>query len=221
MLYSYINEINKKSLVLYIVIIIVSVLYFNNKKITLGTLLGIFSGVMLAIYLKNKDTINLTNENTQHDIKLKNIHPSAVHVGDYREITDFIFSIQDMYIYNPPAFEEMIVNIDKFFGVYKEIMIDSTLAGVKFSIINKLKHNTLNSLHSIIFMLPANKILIHKHENAIKKLDELLNVYLNRVYNMYNANLQTYGYDTRTPLLDTNMIPNNFYEKNIYTYEFM
>lgn len=224
MIYNYIKQIDTKSLFLYIIILIICLFYFHGKNITLGTIFGILTGVVVISYIISKKAVTLTNEDVQHDLKLKAIHPTSKYIGEFRELTDFVFSVQDMYMYNPPAFEEMIINIDKFFKIYKEVLIDPSMAGIEFSILNKFKYNAINALHSIIFTLPANKQLVSKHEEAYKTLEKLINVYMNKIYRINIANIQKFGYRTNTVILNTvdlPAIPINTYDKNIFTYEFI
>lgn len=221
MVYQYIKQIDGKSLFFYIIIFIICLLYFNNKNITLSTILGIIIAITLIYTINEKNTIDQTNKDVQHDVKLNSIHPKPTYLGDYREITDFVFTIQDFYMYNPPVFEEMILFIDKFLGVYKEIILDPTLAGVKYEILNTAKTNAVNALHSIIYSLPANKQIIEKHHIAIETLNQLLDVYLNNVYKANDAITQIHGYKTNTVILNIDEKPYNSYEKNIFTYEFI
>ena len=220
-IYQHVARLDNKSIFYYTVLFMICVLYFNNKNITGGTFLGIIFASVLIYFIIGKNEVDHTNQDVQHESKLKSITPMPTHIGEYSEITDFIFSIQDFYMYNPPAFEEMILFTDRFLATYKEVRIDAGLSGIKYGILNKFRSNAVNALHSIIYMLPANKLMTEKHATSVKTLFALLDSYVTDVYNMNKDNIKTYGYRNDTVLLNTYEIPANTYEKNISTYEFV
>jgi len=209
-------NISPTSIFIYFVIFCSCLVYFKNSKTTLGTLLGVLiAGVICFLLYQYEQETLLTTEKI-HQTKAENIKPHPKRIQNYQDLTDFIFSVQDFYIYNPQAFIELIESLDTFLDVYESVMIDETLAGDLYSIAEEYKLKTLNSLHSFIITLPSSKKLTNKFDNSIKIYEELLNNYLYQIYEKNKKYIEKDGYFNNTKIIDLNISPYNQYTKDEY-----
>ena len=73
-----------------------------------------------------------------------------------------------------------------------------------------------------LFKLPSNKLFINKYDRAHERLDTLLTKYLNEMYDAYNKNLLSTGYDIAKRHINVGPIEyNNYkYSSNDATYQF-
>lgn len=214
------NEIVKlikpSSIFLYIVIFCICIIYFRNINITLGIFVGIIFASICIYVLYINETTDAFNTVQLHKTKHDNIFPASKKLDNYTDLTDFVFSIQDFYVYNPQAYEDMVKSLDTFLEVYEDVLIDTSLAGQYFSIAETHKETTLNNLQSIIITIPPNKKLINKLNDALKIFEELLNKYL-LVIDMKNKEyISEHGYFNNTKLIELNISPYNKYTANAY-----
>jgi len=181
-MYTILESINQKYIFIYVVIILVFILYFRKKVIGINVLLALFIAYLVIWYIYEKNNMLNIIEEKQQDTKFNSIIPKPKKIREYDDILDLIFSIQDFYAYNPQAYEELIDNLDSFFIIYEKIFITQYLSDHNYQIAESKKQNALNVLHSLIFKLPNNKIITDKLNRAHKRLETLLNRYLNELY---------------------------------------
>ena len=206
--------IRHSSIFVYFVIFCVCIVYFRNINITLGTLLGIILSILIMCVLYYSETTTLNNTTQLHNLKSTAIKPTPKNIIKYNDLTDYIFSIQDFYEYNPQAYESLINAIDTFIEIYETILLDNALAGDYYAIAESRKLYALNSLHSIIIMIPPNKIVIKKINTAMEILEALLNKYLMLIYNANENYIKTHGYFNNTKVIELNIKPYNTYKQN-------
>lgn len=197
-----IDMLNSKTTYTYIIIIVAFILFFSNRSIGLNIVFGIGLAVLVIAYLQKKAESNVETMDSQNEIKLQQIKPVPENFSSYREIVDFFFTIQDFYFYNPPAYEEIVDNTDSFMTLYEDVLKDRKLAGQNFELMEKLKLNAMNSLHSIIHKLPSSKQYTDKLDNSVRTLEKILNKYLNEIYHLHKFNHVLYGYDNNHKVID-------------------
>lgn len=197
-----------------IVIFCVLFTYFKNKKITVGTLLWIIVSVMCIIIMHTYKQTTLSDLENLHIVKSNAINPKFDTLNNYPEITDFIFSIQDFYEYNPQSFENMSTAMTQFLRIYENINLDNVLAGTHYSHAVMCKKDALNALQSIILVIPPDKNMITKLDTAIKTLEDMLNKYLDIIYEKNNVFIKKNGYFNNTKLIDCTTEPYNTYTTN-------
>lgn len=195
------------SLFIYFIVVITSIMYFRTLNIGLNTLLGlIVASIIIYIYYQN-EVSDQTDKEALHQLKADNIYPSPKLISKYVDLTDFIFSIQDFYEYNPQAYENMIHALDTFLEIYEEVQIDSSLAGRHYDNADSQKSLILNNLHSIIISIPSSKLLIKKLDNSLQTLEELINNYLTVIYEANQNYIKTHGYFNNTKIINLNVKP--------------
>lgn len=214
-----INKIDKVTLFWYIVIIITIIFIFSKFDIKLNIVLGTLIAGVLILYLYNdyqiinKQTVELIAD------KEKLINPKPEKAFKYKRMVNYLFTIQDFFVYNPQVYEDFIENINRFFYVYEEIMVNNSSASSNYPILIDNKRGALNALQSITLILPPDVKYDIKLDTAVRELDVLLNFYLDEIKDIYNTQLYENGYDIKTKLLDNGPSPYNTYNDKYYTAE--
>ena len=202
------------------------------NNINIAITIVIMTTLAIIYYLYNKNILIDEQEQEQEleleqelaqEIKLENIVPNVDDI-EKDDIIDFLFSIQDMYEYNPLSYEEMIDYIRAFFTLY-DIILNSPTNSVRFSdyyyqIAESNKNNAVNSLHSIIYKLPNDKALMDKHTRAHKRLETILTYYINELYDKCKDNLLKNGYNIHTRAINLGPKESNTYDDKDYSYQF-
>jgi hypothetical protein len=203
------SNISSKSLFLYGVIMYGLTAYFLRQHITLNLLCGVVISIVIIYILYQKEIDNNENIKNMHTIKSKYITPTPTYLTKYDDLTDFVFSIQDFYEYNPQAYENMVDSIDTFVEIYDTVLLNKELAGDYFSIADSYKLLALNALQSIIITIPSNKNLINKLNESMQTLEKILNNYIYIIYQKNNEYITEKGYFNNTKLIDLKISPYN------------
>lgn len=221
-IYTILESINQKYIFVYVSILLAFILYFRKKDVRLNLILALFIGYLIIWYIYEKNRITDNIEEEQQKSKLGSIIPKPKKLKSYDDVLDLIFSVQDFYRYNPQAYEELIDNIDAFFVIYEKIFITQYLCEDNYQIADSKKQNALNSLHSMIYQLPNNKIMTDKLNRAHKRLETLLNRYLNEIHDKCREKIIKRGRDINTRAINTGPKEYNTYfnvDKD-FTYQF-
>lgn len=218
-----IDTIDNKHLFFYITFIIVVLLFFSRFDIKLNIVYGTLIGCIILFYYNNSIEKEKENHTTMINNKIDLIKPTPKNTLKYEEMTNFLFSIQDFYIFNPQAYTLMVSILDIFFDYYEETQLDGSIAGQKYGDMRLCKRDALNALHSLIHTMPSNENITLKLNQSITQLDELLNVYLEKVERTHNLFVHENGYNVSTKLIDKGLFAKNMYddENNIHYYEFV
>ncbi len=201
----------------------------NSINITIVAIIILLT--IYHLYNKNKNIKNISREEEEeekeeeedknYETKLENIVPNVDDIGK-DDVIDFLFSIQEMYEYNPLSYEEMIDYIKAFLTIY-DIIFDgpARFSDYYYQIAESNKINAVNSLHSIIHKLPTdNKSLMDKHTRAHKRLETILTYYLNELYDKCQDNLLKNGYSVYTRAINLGPKEYNTYDDKDYSYQF-
>lgn len=206
-----------QSIFLYLIIFCTCVAYFQNVNITIGRLFGMLVASLLIYILYSYERENNIDNTKIHAIESNNIEKFSNKIINYIDLTDFIFSIRDFYIYNPQAYENIIKSVEIFLEIYENVMLDNSMAGESYTIANIHKEVALNNLHSIIIMIPANKKIIGKLNDSMIILEKLLNRYLTKIINANKKFIEDNGYFNNTKIIEHDILPYNKY--NAYSYD--
>lgn len=224
-----IDNIDNKTLFYYIVIIILILFIISKIDVKLNIILGFFISIIIIYYLYFKNEKSIIQHTQEINNKIYNINPKSQNITKNEDIVNYIFSIQDLYIYNPQAYNEMIINIDHFIDAYDEVILNSSVSGQRYNTMTDLKRNSLNALASIINNMPPaiNNSLTDKLNKATTSLLQLLNSYLDKVEHIHNKYIYYNGYTHNTNIIHKFYLPKNTFDtdvdakyKNIHSYAF-
>lgn len=202
-IYTFVDSLDNKTLFLYIFIAIIIIGIISKFSITLNIFFGLIIATIVIMFLYEQKTHSKTLHETQVNEKLKTIKPEAPMLTEKKDeqLIDFLFSIQDFYIYNPQAYEELVDNIDGFLKIYDTLFNEEKFIFYYYKIAENKKNNALNNLHSIIYKLPKEPLMTDKFDRSHKRLETILNVKLNELYDKCMLSLKANGYNIHvTPI---------------------
>lgn len=218
-LYQHIDSWNDELIFKYAVISLIILWLCVNTYIKQTTIIT-FTIVMFVIgYFNEKymtaESSYITNKNN----KQKMITPEITsNIKSRDDLTDFIFSIQDLYAYNPIQYEEMISNIEYFYDKFQLSFVDNKTSDINYGLMEEYKRNALNSLKSIIFSIPTDNIIRTKINNATDNLDKILTNDLNKISYLIDENIYKNGYNVNTKIIDYDIKSSNEYISNYDVY---
>ena len=225
-LYTTLNQLDNPTIFKYILIIILFIFFFRNKNIGLNVFLAIIIGTIVVLYNYDKRVTIADHIEEEKKVKLESIKPQPRNFKGKTDIVDIVFSIQDFHDYNPLAFEEMIDNIDNFLEIYSILFKEGRewgnlipLCEQHYQIADSKKNNALNALHSIIFSLPNDPRIIDKLNRAHKRMETVLNKYLNLLYDACHHDLVQKGYHVERKNIYLGPKEANHYFDKDFTYQ--
>jgi len=205
------DYLNNKTIFIYVCIFIVIIFLFSLKTVALNIFYGTFVACVIIYCIHYKSHKNAEMRNNIIDNKVTEISDNAnIHILNNKELISLLFSIKDIYYYNPDAYTEMMVALNNFTEIYEIIQEDKSLAGIYFDHMNTYKKQSLNALHSLIISVD-NKDIIKKINTATNVLEYILLDYLNDVYHTNSENIHKKGYTTQTKIINLGPNPINSY----------
>jgi len=197
-IYSFIESINNQLLFLYIVIIIIFIYFFIKIDIRLNVFLALILAIGVILYINEKEQRVHQIEENILNTKKSAIKPESPHLTNInKDLIDFIFSVQDFYQFNPQAFEEFVDDIDAFLVLSDTIRNDVNLCNYYYQIADTKASNALNVFHSLLYNLPVDPVFTEKLVRAHKRLETILNRYLNELYDLCETFLFQTGYNVQ------------------------
>lgn len=220
-LYEYIDTWDGKMVFTYIVIFIFVVWFFSKKNIGINILVGILVASFIISYLNHKSMANTDTKQEILNIKKDSIKPKTTKGFKHNDIINFLFSIQDLYRYNPLQYEKMVQHIHNFFELYEISFVEKKRANINYKIMENEKRDSLNSLTSLIFSLPNDIRTKEKINNAAVILDSILTNYLDQIGYISDEYLYKNGYNVDTKIINYGTKPFNEYSDiyKPYSYE--
>lgn len=212
-------SIDKNELFIYGFIFMIIISFISKFNITLSVILGI----IIAYYITN----HLYQSSQNHDNKQKsltekkadNVRPNVEEIKKYTDVTNFLFTIQDFYVYNPPAYEEMVKSIKNFFLIYEESNKIPDTAHKNYSVAELQYNNAVNCLHSIILNANTNRNGDDKISRSVEVLHKILYKYLEEIELIIKKDIKYNGYNTKTKALGEKYKPYNYSEFSKYTFD--
>lgn len=213
--YDIIRGISNQDLFRYVVITIVLIAILRPN-----IFLALFFAFLYIWYDYNKLRVTHVEPKVQEALKIESITPPPINFIDKEDIIDFVFSIQDWYNYNPQAYEEMTGNLEMFFELYTQIKLGSQFCDQYYQLAEVRKQNALNALHSMIYTIPTDKVVMDKFNRAHRRLDTLLTAYQNKMYNACQYSLLKDGYNINRSVINKGPKEYNVYDDKNFTYQF-
>ena len=213
-----IDNVDRSTMFLYVSIFIIILFIFSKIEIKLNVIFGTFVAIGILTYLysnsqKSKRVIDELN------IKKINSVLPLPQTKEHKEIINFLFSIQDLYVINPQVYENMVEHVDYFFDLYKETLNNDSLAGMNYQLMVDQKRFILNSLMQIDFGMKQNTEYDLKLEKSVKVMENILDNYLSLVHTIYNEHVYKHGLDSKTVIINRNkeIRPYNTYNDKLFS----
>lgn len=204
--------LDNKTFFFYIIIFIGIIYAFSSVQIGLNIFFGTLVSFIVIYYLYNNYKEKQETENKTKSFQEANLLPKPEIFSEHSDIVKYLFSIQDFYIYNPQAYEEMTTNLALFFRTYKEANENKKQAGINHGLMLTYKSNAVNALHSIIHGIPDTTKYTDKLNESIVILQEVLDEYLIKIERLQKEYLFEYGYNNETKLIHKGELPYNHYD---------
>jgi hypothetical protein len=220
-LFVYIDEWNGNKLFTYLVILIILIFIFSKKNVTLNLIVALGVAYFIISYLNHQSKV--TNDTLQDIVNIKedNIKPKPKKTTlKQSDIRNFLFSVQDLRVFNAQAYEEMIKKIDDFFEYYSIVFVEPSRSYIYYGLMEQAKRDALNSLTSLIFLVPEDKRVRAKLNRATNVLDKILTTYLDQISYVADEYTHKYGYNVNTKVLNYGAKPYNQYDDIFQPYSY-
>lgn len=214
-----IEKSDSKTLFFYGIVIIILLSIFQYLSIGTNILIAFFLAILIIVYFNSKNQYTEKSNKEIYDNKVDLIKPKPKRIQNYPKLVDFIFSIQDFYLYNIPAYEQMIDSIDNILELYEETKINYSVAGINYNLIDSERKEAVNNLHSIIYNIPSNTFMLNKLNSTIDELNNLLYEILDEIYTYYKLYIYNNGYNRGTIEIIRGPKPENFYNNEPYSFD--
>jgi hypothetical protein len=220
--FTFIDAIHNKQLFQYVVITLIVLFFFLKISIGLNIILSLIISIGIIFYLNEKENVETLIDEKQDSIKYETIKPklNKLNFDTDSDIVDFLFSIQDFYVYNPEAYEEMIDNLNSFYTLIENTFNEPTFCTYYYQIAFSKKNNALNSLQSLIFNLPTEAAFNDKFNRAHERLETILNKKMNDLYDECEKHIFKNGRNTVTTPLMKGPQGYNVFNDEEYSYQF-
>lgn len=212
-LYEYIDTWNGPTLFVYIVIVFFVIWIFSRSKIGINVYIGIIVAAFLVNYLNNRALVAADTNEDIKKIKQDEIKPKLNdEASNHDNLLSMLFSIQDMYPYNPQQYEVMIKAINDFYELYKLSFLDDSTVFVNYEMMKQYKRDALNALKSMIFSVPVDKNIIDKVNTSVSVLDGIMTTDLDQISYLSDNRTYKYGFDVNTKVILGGPKPFNTYD---------
>jgi len=191
--------IDNKSYFTYIIIFIVVVFVFSKYNIKLNILLG-FIVASIIIYFLIKKKINKQELKIKDNVEKKTLIDPTIN-GDYDDIINFVFYIQDLRPYTELNYIELVNQLNEFIEAYENGK-DGKNVSLYYNLANRKRYNVLNAMHSMLFGFSETKIMMNKLKNGLNTINNILQKYLDELEDIYNEKIKNNGYTEETQIID-------------------
>src|SRR5579872_42091 len=181
-LYLHVDSWDGERLFIYVVVFILIIWLFTKCDMGINILIGIIIAVFVISYLNNRFITTTSTLEELQTIKKNIIKPKLNDdAQEQMPIVDFTFSIQDLYAYNPLAYEEMIKNINQFYDKYTTCFSDTSTCDINYGFMEQYKRDAMNALMSMIYTLPDDPKVRNLVDTAASVLDGIMTKHLDQI----------------------------------------
>lgn len=214
------DNINVVTIFWSVVLLIMIIFVFSHLNITLGIIFGTGIALLIIWYIYTNDISQQQEDLEIIKHKQKMIIPQQDASAEYNEITNFLFSIQDFYYYNPQAYEDVVESMDKFFELYQESKNDNSIAGTNYQTMIDNRRDIMNSLQSICFKMLQNVKYDAKLQLSIDYVNNILQKYIDEVKEINAKYNYDFGLNLKSIIINSDpTVPYNTYNDELFTYE--
>ena len=179
--YKFINDIQSKNILIYVIIISIFITIFGEFNLNIGHIIGIVFGIIIIYYFNDYYTIQYEDEIQTTEMKLNSIIPKPSFFYIDATIIDLVYNLLEFSNFNPSDFAKMIYNIDNLFKL--ELDFEKGVANCDFIYDNvrQLKKDALNNMVNILNSIPAIDSLRKKFTEGIKTMQIYLQDHLDKI----------------------------------------
>ena len=218
--YQILETADKQTVFIYAVILLLSISLFKRHVIGLNIIFGVFVAIVIIMYKSEQNNVKGNQAENIYNTKLQSIKPQPKNLEKESNIIDFLFSVQELYNYNPQAYEELVDALDAFILLNEVIKEGDRFCENDYEIAVTKKHSALNALHSIIHTTPSEINFNNKFNRSLLVLEEILNQYLDDMYKICNEKVINEGYNIERKIIDRGPKPAEYYKEKLFSYDF-
>jgi len=171
-----------------------------GSSLNTHALYGLIGTVLIMIYLNY-----MKNSTQKKNILDKSIPQSSyIHYGDLEK---FFISAQNFYKYNPQAYEDFIEQFDSFMLLHSAA--DPRASCRNYNSLMDKKKSIMFAFDSISLNLTPELVRKTGFANCSKKLNNLLDTYLQNAMDLCKETIKQFGYSVSTELPKTGPVAYN------------
>ena len=214
-LYNIINFEEPQQIFIYFIYLIIFLFVFTNIDFSITLFIGIIFFSILIYYFYTNRNKNYIDSEQKLNAKYETFKTdNNISIKEYPDIVDFIFYLSTFKKYNINTFNDIVNLLENFVFLYNSINIDKTLANSLFKSMKIIKFYIIDKIETFNFTT-TNNILTEQTTKNRKRVEELLDGYLDKVLLIYKKNLYYNGYNNQTIIIDSgNVIEYNLLETN-------
>jgi len=160
----------------------------------LGLVILFICIVIIILYEDKKESytqINNKKIETNNVTDIKNTRNNRNNRNN--KITEFIFEIQELYIYSPLLYDEFISSLNSFIKIYDNVFANTAMAHYNYQLAESEQRNVLDKFQSIMLNAATNN-----NKVLLNKLEKILNIYMKDLYYECMKIEHTYGLNMLT-----------------------
>jgi len=201
-LYDYINDIDRPVLFKYVSVIIVSMAVSSIVSFSFATVVGLVVGIVIVLFMNDKEQYQTTSLNKQLEDKLGSIFPVPEYFHLDINIISFFHDIQDLGSYNKQAYNDAVEHTDELLHKLSDLRKGATDCANEISIMVDQKSLAVNHITSLFESIPANSVLWNKHSDAVSKFQLLLERIMDEAKSLCDKKIKEEGISVRTRFYD-------------------
>ena len=200
-MYTYIKNIDKTDIVIYIILVIAVTVLITRIAPNPTVITGIIIGIIVVYFLNDKKIteqgdyvqriVNILKSPRLETDKNTNLYKDAI-------IVEFLELHKEYEEYNPQVYGSFTRLLDNFLKIADDIEKGSMNYSRDFDILTDTKTKVLNTYHSFIYKVPHTQATLHKFHDGTKKLLELLNDHIDKAHRAVLMRSETEGVDVHT-----------------------
>lgn len=179
--YRYINDIQPKFMLIYIIIISVIITIFGEFDLNIGNTIGIIFSLVIVYYLNDYQTINYEDEIQTTEMKLNSIKPKPNFFYIDAVIIDLVYNLMEFSNFNNQDFTNMVYNIDNLFRLELDVEKGVKNCDFIFENVKQLRKDALNNMISILNSIPAIDPMRKKFTEGIKTMQIYLQDHIDKI----------------------------------------
>lgn len=201
MIYEYIKNTNNKtlfvSLLIFLSVIIIFLKTNFNSNYFFAIPIALFISIIYISYTKYNSKIDYSSiENKVKDL------PLLTSIKNYPDFIDIYYDSRILLQYsNFIHFKKSIEHLREFLQLHKFLTSNDQLIKFEYKLLVQNLNNCVETFEYMHFNIPHVTELIKIYNQQLNKLKHLLKIYLNKIIDINNKNIENTGYDIYTKYL--------------------
>lgn len=202
MIYTYLNDIDKVSMITYLMIIVVVVFVATKINITVVHIFAIGCALLIGYYLNDKRVTLMEDYNEKLDYKLNTLIPRPKNFQMDPDVINFFFNIREMKDYNQQAYNAAMRFTDELLQIVSDVDTGIYWCKYNYDVAYQKYQSAMNSLHSLIYDTPSTTVTLKKYQDALEKFQLILRRHIDHIVAKCNKQYATHELNVDTMFID-------------------